>query len=95
MQIHVSGEQWWWRVTYPDLGVTTANEIHVPVGTPVDITLTSDNVIHSFWVPQLNGKTDLIPGQTNHLSFTPTRPAPTAASAPSSAASSTPRWRSS
>lgn len=70
LQIHVSGVQWWWRVTYPDLGVTTANEIHVPVGTPVDITLTSEDVVHSLWVPQLNGKADLIPGQTNHLSFT-------------------------
>ena len=68
--IHVEGERWWWRVTYPDLGVVTANEIHVPVGEQVDITLTSDNVIHSLWVPQLNGKADLIPGQTNHLRFT-------------------------
>ncbi len=72
VHIHVAGEQWWWRVDYPDLGVTTANEVHVPVGERVDITLTSDNVIHSFWVPQLNGKADLIPGQTNHLSFTAT-----------------------
>ncbi len=44
LQIHVSGVQWSWRVTYPDLGVTTTNEIHVPVGTPVDITLTSEDV---------------------------------------------------
>jgi cytochrome c oxidase subunit 2 len=73
VQVHVAGERWWWRVTYPDLGVTTANEIHVPVGQSVDVTLTSDNVIHSFWVPQLAGKTDLIPGQTNHLSFTADR----------------------
>ena len=70
LQIHVSGVEWWWRVTYPDLGITTANEIHVPVGTQVDITLTSEDVIHSLWVPQLNGKADLIPGQSNHLSFT-------------------------
>lgn len=69
LEIHVAGEQWWWRVTYPDLGISTANEIHVPVGTTVDITLTSDNVIHSFWVPQLAGKTDLVPGQVNHLAF--------------------------
>jgi cytochrome c oxidase subunit II len=68
--IHVEGERWWWRVGYPDLGVTTANEIHVPVGERVDITVTSDNVIHSLWVPQLDGKVDLIPGQTNHLAFT-------------------------
>jgi len=69
LQIDVTGEQWWWRVRYPALGVTTANEIHVPVHALVDVTLTSDNVIHSFWVPQLAGKTDLIPGQVNHLSF--------------------------
>ncbi len=72
VHIHVAGERWWWRVDYPDLGITTANEVHVPVGERVDISLTSDNVIHSFWVPQLNGKADLIPGQTNHLSFTAT-----------------------
>jgi cytochrome c oxidase subunit 2 len=70
VQVHVNGERWWWRVDYPGTGVVTANEVHVPVGEPVDISLTSDNVIHSFWVPQLNGKTDLVPGQTNHLSFT-------------------------
>jgi cytochrome c oxidase subunit 2 len=70
VHVHVNGERWWWRVDYPGTSVVTANEIHVPVGEPVDISLTSDNVIHSFWVPQLNGKTDLIPGQTNHLSFT-------------------------
>lgn len=70
VQVHVAGEQWWWRVTYPDLQVITANEIHVPVGRSVTVTLTSDNVIHSFWVPQLGGKTDLIPGQSNHLTFT-------------------------
>ncbi len=71
--VHVAGEQWWWRVEYPALGITTANEIHVPVGEVVDISLTSDNVIHSFWVPQLAGKTDLIPGQVNHLSFMASR----------------------
>lgn len=70
LAIRVEGERWWWRVSYPDLGVTTANEIHVPVGTAVDITVTSSNVIHSLWVPQLAGKADLIPGQTNHLRFT-------------------------
>jgi cytochrome c oxidase subunit 2 len=69
VRVNVEGEQWWWRVTYPDFGIATANEIHVPVGETVDVTLTSDNVIHSFWVPQLAGKTDLIPGQVNHMSF--------------------------
>ncbi len=73
LQIHVAGEQWWWRVTYPDLGITTANEIHVPVGKTVDVTLTSDNVIHSFWVPQLAGKTDLIPARRTTSPSPPTR----------------------
>jgi len=50
--------------------VTTANEIHIPRGTPIDLHLTSDNVIHSFWVPQLAGKMDTIPGQPNDLDFT-------------------------
>ena len=73
IRVHVEGEQWWWRVTYPAFGIATANEIHVPIGQTVDVTLTSDNVIHSFWVPQLAGKTDLIPGQVNHMSFSADR----------------------
>lgn len=65
LRIEVLGERWWWAVTYPDLHITTANEVHIPVGRPVEIGLDSDNVIHSFWVPQLGGKLDLIPGQHN------------------------------
>ena len=72
VRVEVDGELWWWRVNYPDDGVVTANEIHVPRGAQVELTLRSSNVIHSFWVPQLAGKTDLVPGVTNHLSFTPT-----------------------
>ena len=67
LRINVVGKRWWWDVRYPDSGVVSANEIHVPVGRQVDISLTSDNVIHSFWVPQLAGKVDTIPGQVNHL----------------------------
>jgi cytochrome c oxidase subunit 2 len=67
LRVDVVGKQWWWAVRYPTLGITTANEIHVPVGRPVEIGLQSDNVIHSFWVPQLAGKVDTIPGQRNHL----------------------------
>lgn len=67
--IEVTGHQWWWEVRYPspDLqqSFTTANEIHIPVGEPVTLRLESRDVIHSFWVPQLQGKIDLIPGQTN------------------------------
>jgi cytochrome c oxidase subunit 2 len=74
VHVHVAGELWWWRVTYPDLGITTANEIHIPVGEEVEVTLTSENVVHSFWVPQLAGKTDLVPGQVNHQTFTAERP---------------------
>ncbi len=66
----VTGKRWWWEVQYPKLGITTANEIRLPVGQPVYIELKSDNVIHSFWVPQLAGKEDMIPGQTNDISFT-------------------------
>jgi cytochrome c oxidase subunit 2 len=74
LRVDVAGEQWWWDVDYPDAGVRTANEVHVPVGTVVDVELRSDNVIHSFWVPALAGKVDLIPGQTNHLRFTAREP---------------------
>lgn len=70
VQITVEGKDWWWRVEYPHDGVITANEIHVPVGEAVDITLISDDVIHSLWIPELNGKQDLVPGQVNHLRFT-------------------------
>jgi cytochrome c oxidase subunit 2 len=73
LRVDVIGERWWWIVTYPGLGINTANEIHVPVGQPIEIGLDSDNVIHSFWVPQLAGKEDLIPGQHNTLRFKVTK----------------------
>jgi cytochrome c oxidase subunit 2 len=69
LAVQVSGYQWWWSVEYlnpdPSLRVTTANEIHLPVGRPVSITLKAADVIHSFWLPSLHGKTDLIPGRDN------------------------------
>jgi cytochrome c oxidase subunit 2 len=74
LQIDVAGNDWWWAVHYQAADVTTANEVHIPAGQPIDIRLTSDNVIHSFWVPQLAGKEDVIPGQTNHLRFTADQP---------------------
>lgn len=74
LRIEVEGEQFWWRVTYPGSGAVTANEIHVPVGRPVTLVLTSRDVIHSFWVPNVAGKTDLIPGETTHLRFRVDRP---------------------
>ena len=63
--IEVSGRQWWWEVRYPDQQFVTANEIHIPVGQPVRLQLTSKDVIHSFWAPELHGKMDLIPGRVN------------------------------
>ncbi len=63
--IEVIGHQWWWEVRYPAQGIITANEIMLPVGQPVRIELTSEDVIHSFWVPELHGKLDMIPGRTN------------------------------
>ena len=69
LTLDVTGRQWWWDVKYnapePDKSFTTANEIHIPVGVPVLVRLHGADVIHSFWVPKLSGKTDTIPGQTN------------------------------
>lgn len=73
LNVVVVGHQWWWEFRYPDLGVTTANELVIPAkgegSRPINLHLESVDVIHSFWVPRLNGKTDLIPGRTNHLWF--------------------------
>ncbi|HEY0777283.1 MAG TPA: cytochrome c oxidase subunit II [Gemmatirosa sp.] len=63
----VIGHQWWWEVRYPRDGVLTANELHVPVGRRVRIALSTEDVNHSFWVPQLAGKTDLVAGQVNTI----------------------------
>jgi cytochrome c oxidase subunit II len=65
LSVRVVGHQWWWEVAYPAQGFVTANEIHIPVGQPVRVTLASQDVIHSFWVPELHGKLDMIPGQIN------------------------------
>jgi cytochrome c oxidase subunit II len=69
--VTIAGHQFWWEVRYedpiPSLGVTAANELHIPVGRPVELHLTSHDVVHSFWVPQLHGKRDLIPGYVNTL----------------------------
>jgi cytochrome c oxidase subunit 2 len=69
MQVQVIGHQWWWEFQYPELGIKTANELVVPAGRPVLVGLRSDNVIHSFWIPRLAGKTDVVPGQTNSMWF--------------------------
>jgi cytochrome c oxidase subunit 2 len=69
LTLHVTASQWWWNVRYenaePRLTFDAPNEIHIPVGRPVRIELTSSDVIHSFWIPKLAGKMDVIPGQTN------------------------------
>jgi cytochrome c oxidase subunit 2 len=72
--IEIVGRQWWWEVRYPGQEIVTANEIHIPVGQPVQLKLTSADVIHSLWVPQLMGKLDLIPGKTNSVWIAADRP---------------------
>lgn len=65
--IDVTGQQWWWKFDYPDLGVTCANEFAIPAGKPIKFNLRSADVQHSFWIPRLGGKMDLLPGQENWL----------------------------
>jgi cytochrome c oxidase subunit 2 len=75
--IEVIGHQWWWEVRYDDgtgNEVVTANEIHVPVGTPVELRLRTADVIHSFWVPELMPKTDLLPDRINRTWLTADEP---------------------
>jgi cytochrome c oxidase subunit 2 len=70
LRIVVTGEQWWWRVHYPQVAgpaIETANEIRIPLGRSVQFELRSADVIHSFWVPNLGGKVDMIPGRTTFL----------------------------
>jgi cytochrome c oxidase subunit 2 len=77
LRVKVTANQWWWQVDYtgqaPSEDFTTANELHLPVGRPVVIELRAGDVIHSFWVPNLSGKTDLIPGRINYMAVTPKR----------------------
>lgn len=76
LRIEVTGERWWWRVRYhlPDgREFELANEVRLPVGKPVDFFLDSPDVIHSFWIPSIGGKVDMIPGRVNRLTLEPTR----------------------
>src|ERR1044071_399050 len=73
LNVEVIGHQWWWEVHYPKLGIVTANELHVPVSTVTGIELRSADVVHSFWVPRLAGKTDLYPNKVNKTWVQPTR----------------------
>jgi cytochrome c oxidase subunit 2 len=77
LKVTVVGHQWWWEIRYPDLGVVTANEVHLPVSAagaprPTYLALESADVIHSFWIPQLAGKTDVVPNRHNLMSLEPT-----------------------
>jgi cytochrome c oxidase subunit II len=67
LSVEVTGHQWWWEAHYPGTTAVTANEIHIPAGTRVNLIGNTDDVIHSFWVPQLNRKIDLIPGRDNRI----------------------------
>ena len=67
LTIHVIAKQWFWEARYPGSRAVTANEIHIPARTPVNVVVTSPDVIHSFWVPELNKKVDAIPGHPNSL----------------------------
>jgi cytochrome c oxidase subunit 2 len=67
LKLVVVGHQWWWEARYPTSGVVTANEIHIPARTSVDLVARTADVIHSFWVPELNRKIDMIPGQNNRI----------------------------
>ncbi|HMQ19532.1 MAG TPA: cytochrome c oxidase subunit II, partial [Sphingopyxis sp.] len=78
MRVRIVGEMWWWRVHYLDGDgremLRDANELHIPVGRPVLLELDAADVIHSFWVPRLGGKMDMIPGRTNRLLIQADRP---------------------
>jgi cytochrome c oxidase subunit 2 len=69
IQVQVIGHQWWWEYRYTKLGVVTANELNVPTGRPIHLTLESADVIHSFWPARVAGKQDVIPGRKNPLTF--------------------------
>ena len=71
LQVEVIGHQWWWEFRYPQYNVVTANELYLPLGRTVNFTLHTQDVLHSFWIPQLGGKRDLIANHTNYLWFTP------------------------
>ena len=71
LQVEVIGHQWWWEFRYPQYKITTANELYLPLGRTVNFTLLTQDVLHSFWIPQMGGKRDLIANHPNYLWFTP------------------------
>jgi cytochrome c oxidase subunit II len=74
LNVVVTGKQWWWQIEYPGAHVFTAGELHIPVGRPVRLALNSQDVIHSFWIPELAGKQDVIPGRKQKLVLRTDRP---------------------
>ncbi len=79
LQVEVIGHQWWWEFRYPQYGITTANELYLPNGRTVNFQLKTVDVLHSFWIPQMGGKRDLISNRTNYLWFTPNKELPSSA----------------
>ena len=71
LKVEVIGHQWWWEFHYPELGITTANELYLPVGRTASFELKTKDVLHSFWIPQMGGKRDLITNKSNFMWFTP------------------------
>jgi cytochrome c oxidase subunit 2 len=74
VKVTVTGRQWWWKYEYPGRNVVTANEMHIPTGQKVDVTLLSDDVVHSFWPPKLAGKVDVVPNRVNKMVIEATTP---------------------
>lgn len=74
LRVDVGGRQWWWEFKYPTLNITTANEVHIPVGQTIAFHLNAPDVIHSFWIPQLGGKRDVVPHRVNRIVLTPDTP---------------------
>lgn len=74
LPINVVGHQYWWEFEYPTLGIKTAQELHIPVGQQIDFKIEGRDVLHSFWIPALGGKMDVVPGLTNHLWLDAKRP---------------------
>jgi len=71
LHVRVIGHQWWWEFQYPELNITTANELHLPVNRTATFELESIDVIHAFWIPKMGGKQDAVPTRHNHMWFTP------------------------
>jgi cytochrome c oxidase subunit 2 len=74
LRVDVAGKQWWWEFRYPQQKIITANELHLPAGQTVSFALHAPDLIHSFWIPQLGGKRDVVPGRVNQLTLTPETP---------------------